>query len=404
MRLFDPGDVATLRPWLLDHVCPFWLERIIDPAGGFFEELDSLGSAVTRPRRTTLVQARLTYVFSHAYLLNGDPAFGEAARHGVAFLMRAARAPDGGWFRAVSVEGATLDNARDTYDHAFVLFALAWYFRATNDASAIQLADATWQSMQERLADPRHGGFFEEFAPGRGAMKLPRRQNPHMHLLEAMLALHAATGEKNWLRRATALVDLFKRRFVDPQTGALIEFFAEDWTVAPAAEGALREPGHQFEWVWLLHEYYRLSRDDSVTSTRSACSPSARHSASSAAGELAARCSTARRRRGRARCRHQAAVAADRIPQGLRGACRMVRRHGGARCDRDASRADRQALHAPGRRDLAQPARPRRQAAHAGDAGARALPPVHGGSLKWTGCSRRPKRATKAPRAPSGNN
>ena len=88
-------------------------------------------------------------------------------------------------------------------------------------------------------------------------MKLPRRQNPHMHLLEALLALHVATGEKNWLRRAGAMVDLFKRRFADPQTGALIEFFADDWSPAPGDAGRLREPGHQFEWVWLLHEYYR---------------------------------------------------------------------------------------------------------------------------------------------------
>ena len=134
MILFDPNDPRTLRPWLLDHVCPFWLARIHDPAGGFFENLDALGAPVATPRRTTLVQARLTYVFSHAYLLSGDPAFGEAARHGLAFLMRAARAPDGGWFRAVSVDGATLDNTRDAYDHAFVLFALAWYYRATGDA------------------------------------------------------------------------------------------------------------------------------------------------------------------------------------------------------------------------------------------------------------------------------
>ena len=163
MQMFDLEDPATLRPWLLDHVCHYWLARTRDPAGGFFEELDVNGSAVARPRRTTLVQARLAYVYSHAYLLNGDPTFGEAARHGVAFLMRAARAPDGGWFRAVSAEGATLDNTRDAYDHAFVLFALAWYYRATHDASAIQLADATWQSMQERLADPRHGGYFDIF-------------------------------------------------------------------------------------------------------------------------------------------------------------------------------------------------------------------------------------------------
>jgi mannose/cellobiose epimerase-like protein (N-acyl-D-glucosamine 2-epimerase family) len=265
MQIFDPANSATLRPWLIDHVCRFWLARIHDPAGGFFENLDALGAPVANQRRTTLVQARLTYVFSHAYLLSGgDPVFREAARHGLAFLMRAARAPDGGWFRAVSVDGATLDNTRDAYDHAFVLFALAWYCRATGDRNVIQLADATWEFMQQRLADPQHGGFFEEFAPGRTGVKLPRRQNPHMHLLEAVLALHVATGEKNWQRRATALVDLFKRRFLDPQTGALIEFFGEDWSVASGDEGRLREPGHQFEWVWLLFEYSRAARDPGI--------------------------------------------------------------------------------------------------------------------------------------------
>ena len=262
--LFDPNDFRTLRPWLLEHVCHAWLARVHDPAGGFCETIDALGAPIANQRRTTLVQARLTYVFSHAYLLSGDPAYREAARHGLAFLMRAARAPDGGWFRAVSVDGATLDNTRDAYDHAFVLFAFAWYFRATGDVSAIHLADATWKFMQQRLGDPRHGGFLEEFVPGRTEMKLPRRQNPHMHLLESLLALHGATGEKNWLRRAGAVVALFKRRFIDPDTGALIEFFGEDWSPASGAEGALREPGHQFEWVWLLHEFYRHTRDDSV--------------------------------------------------------------------------------------------------------------------------------------------
>ena len=27
---------------------------------------------------------------------------------------------------------------------------------------------------------------------------------------------------------------------------------------------ALREPGHQFEWVWLLHEFHRHAKDESV--------------------------------------------------------------------------------------------------------------------------------------------
>ena len=98
MPTFDPANPATLRPWLIDHVCRFWLQCVHDPAGGFFESLDALGAPVSNQRRTTLVQARLTYVFSHAYLLSHDPVFREAARHGLAFLMRAARAPDNSRF------------------------------------------------------------------------------------------------------------------------------------------------------------------------------------------------------------------------------------------------------------------------------------------------------------------
>src|SRR5436190_15661378 len=115
MPMLDPDNPATLQPWLIDHVCRFWLARILDPAGGFFESLDALGAPVESHRRTTLVQARLTYVFSHAYLLSHDPIFREAARHGLAVLMRDERAPDGGWFRVVSVDVAMLDNMRDSY-------------------------------------------------------------------------------------------------------------------------------------------------------------------------------------------------------------------------------------------------------------------------------------------------
>ena len=58
MQLFDPNDPRTLRPWLLDHVCPFWLTRIYDPAGGFLEELDPLGAPVASPRRAIAERRR----------------------------------------------------------------------------------------------------------------------------------------------------------------------------------------------------------------------------------------------------------------------------------------------------------------------------------------------------------
>lgn len=112
------------------------------------------------------------------------------------------------------------------------------------------------------------GGDFDGYRehwvdPGQEA-PLPRRQNPHMHLLEAFLALHEVTGEPEWLVRAEAIVGLFTRSFYDAETGQLTEFFDRDWRESARDGVRLREPGHHFEWVWLLHRYGRFAGEDWV--------------------------------------------------------------------------------------------------------------------------------------------
>jgi mannose/cellobiose epimerase-like protein (N-acyl-D-glucosamine 2-epimerase family) len=257
--------LSTVRPWLLDHVCPYWLQRLEQARNGFFEGMLAGGEPQRGPVRTTLVQARLTYTFSHAFALSGRAEFRAAAEHGYTFLNRALRGTTGAGFRrSVDGDGSPLDETRDTYDQAFVLLAMAWFFRATGDAQAIAIAEATYRFLEQTAGDATRGGFAEEVANERQTGKLPRRQNPHMHLLEACLALYAATRHDAWLERSRRLVELFERRLVDPDTGAVIEFFGADWSPAPGEQGQLREPGHQFEWVWLLFEYRRHSGDERV--------------------------------------------------------------------------------------------------------------------------------------------
>jgi mannose/cellobiose epimerase-like protein (N-acyl-D-glucosamine 2-epimerase family) len=48
------------------------------------------------------------------------------------------------------------------------------------------------------------------------------------------------------------VIDLFQRFFFDPETDTLGEYFMRDWTVAPGVDGTVVEPGHHFEWSWLL--------------------------------------------------------------------------------------------------------------------------------------------------------
>lgn len=243
---------AGLQRWTYETLIPAWIERAVDrKAGGFVEEFTRDGLPVVAPDRSALTTARLTYTFSHAARLSGSKSALEAARHGFALLLKA-REANGYVPKRFLSDGAASVPRRDLYDLAFVLFGCAHYHRATGDRAAIRLAEATMDLIEADLASPL-GGYAEDDL---GTM--PRRQNPHMHLLEAFHALAEATGNQRWLDAADRIVRLAAERFIDAK-GTLGEYFDTSWRPVTGDAGRLREPGHQFEWVWLLHHHHRLS-------------------------------------------------------------------------------------------------------------------------------------------------
>jgi mannose/cellobiose epimerase-like protein (N-acyl-D-glucosamine 2-epimerase family) len=86
-----------------------------------------------------------------------------------------------------------------------------------------------------------------------------REQNPHMHLAEACLVAFEATGEELFLDTAREIVQLFATRFFDAHT--LGERFDQTWVRV----GGGVEPGHHFEWTWILARYQRLTGDPVAT-------------------------------------------------------------------------------------------------------------------------------------------
>ena len=255
-RAGDRGGTprSAVGDWLLGTLLPYWLEHIVDPGGGFFEALDAGGAPVRAAPRTLLTQARLVYAWSHAHVLSGEPRYLAAARHGIAFLEQHCRDAAGGWHSPGS-------RVFDAYDHAFVLFALAWFARASGDAKYADHAESTWRFLERTLGDPRYGGFAE-CAP---ATSTARRQNPHMHLFEAALACFETTRAERWRLRADVLAALFLDRFIAPDNGSLVEHFGQDWSQAAGLAGTLREPGHHCEWVWLLAWHRRLGAGPRAT-------------------------------------------------------------------------------------------------------------------------------------------
>lgn len=226
----------------------------------FHERLAFDGSPLAVPYRA-MVQARQIYVFSHAALLGLAPDGAEKAARAMRQLVRsfATSSADETSF-AFSIDPRTGDQrstVRDSYTHAFVLLATAFLYRATYDPSLVSLAEEVARFIDRRLMDPVAGGVIDALPQPVGAGK---RQNPQMHLLEAYLALEEAMPGHGYLEKALPLVKLFTDRMFGREAGVLLEYFAPDWGPHPdAARARIFEPGHHYEWVWLLAETERLA-------------------------------------------------------------------------------------------------------------------------------------------------
>jgi histidinol-phosphate phosphatase family protein len=249
------------RRWLFDHALPLWSTHGFDAASGcFHERLGPTGRPIAGDARRVRVQARQTYVFATAGRLGWSGPWRELTEAGVDALLYRGLRSDGGVRHKLGADGAPLDDRRDLYDLAFVVFALAHAARVLPQRAGACLAAARtllcWIDVHWALPP---GGYAQgDIDPS------PRRQNPHMHLLEALLALHAATGDSAILARADALATLFAEKLYQPRRGVLPEYFDDHWRPMPGEEGRIVEPGHHFEWRWLLDQLRRAGGADHV--------------------------------------------------------------------------------------------------------------------------------------------
>ena len=271
--------LETYRDWVFTKAVPTWQRIGFDPTRAMFHErLDGEGRPLAVPHRA-MVQARQIYVFSHAAMLGLAPGAIDQAMAAMASLRaRFGREGEDGLSFIYSIDPATdavVSEARDAYTHAFILFTCAYLYRASGAADLLALADDVIRFVDGRLIDPVVGGVIDSLPSSPAA---PKRQNPQMHLLEAYLALEQAAPGRGYLDRALALVTLFQDRLLDRTRGVLPEHFAADWTPhADPDTGSFFEPGHHYEWIWLLEQAQLLSGRDLATERSALFATASRH-------------------------------------------------------------------------------------------------------------------------------
>ncbi len=254
--------IEALRVWLFESALPLWWERGADHVkGGFHEKIDLDGTPVLLPRRCR-VAARQAHAYCEAGRLGWSGPWREASLWALDYLCRHFVAEDGTVILLVSPDGTPADSGFDLYNQAFALLAFAAGQRCEPE-------NFQWRSRANRLRDRLNEAYAHPLTGYvEGGDRLPLRSNPHMHLFEAAMAWMVIDQNPAWRQMADRIAALALDRFIDPASGALREFFARDWSPAPGNEGRIAEPGHQYEWAYLLNRWAMLTARDQPVALR----------------------------------------------------------------------------------------------------------------------------------------
>ncbi len=251
-------SVARAMEWLERDALPQWMDRGYDATLGLFHErLDYEGRPIGMLPHRLMVQCRQLYVLCHLTLRGVVDERRRIERTWQQIEAHYRRADlQHRWVFSIDGAGEVVDEKCDTYSLTFVLLALAWLYRLWPSSRWLQLADEIFALIDGPLA-AQHGCAIDG---------LPRpdqylRQNPNMHLMEACLALYEAAARPQDLSRAGAIRAALSSQMIWPAHQALPEVHDDGWHPEGIADNWF-EPGHHFEWVWLLRRYERYADGD----------------------------------------------------------------------------------------------------------------------------------------------
>ena len=257
--LMEPGGTAwraAERRRLIEFA-----ERSVLPSGGF-AWLDEDGRPDSSHPLYLWINARMTHVFGLEALHFGSERARAIAQGGIRVLADAFEDPvNGGWFEAVSADGAPVDATKAAYGHSFVVLAAATGVAAGLHGAG-ELLERALAQVTTRFWEPGIGAMRERYMlpdwrdeePYRGA-------NANMHTVEALLTAAAALGDQDLAQMALRVAATVIEGAARATGWRVVEHFDEHW--APIREFNAANPGdhlrpygltigHWLEWSRLL--------------------------------------------------------------------------------------------------------------------------------------------------------
>ena len=237
-------NIATaMEHSLVTEVMAKWYPQSIDTVDGGFISTWTYDFKPTGAQDKMIVtQARHTWTNAKASLRYPEvDYFKTGAKHGFKFLKNKMWDKTyGGFYTLVDKQGNVKgDSTKTAYGNAFGIYALAAYYSASMDTSALTLAKETFMWLEKGSHDPNLKGYFQHLqrngTPIKRQADTPstadtgyKDQNSSIHLLEAFTELYQVWPDELLRERLHEMLLLIRDTIVTPK-GNLTLFLYPDW-------------------------------------------------------------------------------------------------------------------------------------------------------------------------------
>ncbi len=258
--------VDEIKGHLWKDIIPFWKGLKDDEFGGFYGEMDFDLNLHKKADKGCILNSRILWFFSNAYMTIGEEDCLRYARHAYDFLEKAFYDQEnGGVFWSVTYDGKPSDETKHTYNQAFAVYGLASYYGATGDKEALKLAYSLVDKMENVCRDDI--GYLEafdrEFMPvsneklSENGVMATRTMNTLLHVLEAYTELYRVDKKEVIADKMKWMLDLFADKVYNPAKQRLEVFFDHEMNTILD----LNSYGHDIEASWLVDRSVEILED-----------------------------------------------------------------------------------------------------------------------------------------------
>lgn len=261
--------VSEIRRELTERILPFWRGLRDDERGGYTGQVEFDLTRRPEAERGCILNSRILWFFSEAYLLLREPALLDEAKHAYEMLCKMLDREHGGVYWSMNADGTVADSTKHTYNQGFAIYALSAYYRAGGEQAALELARELFRLVEDKCFDGE--GYLEAFTAdwqpagndklSENGVEAGRTMNTLLHVLEGYTGLYEAGKDPEVRERLFWIMNTWAEKVYNPRKCRQEVFFDLQYHTLID----LHSFGHDIETSWLADHTLEVLGDQVLT-------------------------------------------------------------------------------------------------------------------------------------------